>query len=164
MSNFLAKGVAWFVDLFYLPPLRRHISLHTFRYVVCGVGNYFILDTILYFVLYNYVVGHRYFDIIVVSPHVAAMLMVFPITFFTGFWLNRCVVFNSTQQRAKIQVAKYALSVFGSLVISYVVLRFLVESWGVLPTFAKIVSSVITTMYSYFMAKYFIFMKGKKCF
>ncbi|MFI3301688.1 MAG: GtrA family protein [Rikenellaceae bacterium] len=161
MSKFIAKVVTWFVDLFYLPPLQQYIPHHLFRYFFCGVCNYFILDTVLYFVLYNYVVGHRYFDMgfVVVSPHVLAMLIVFPITFFVGFWLNRHVAFNSTAQRAKVQLLKYVVSIVGSLIISYVVLKFLVESCGVWATPAKVTASVVTAVYSYLMARYFTFTK-----
>lgn len=157
----MARWIVWLIDLFYLPPLRRYIPAHTFRYLACGVGNYFVLDTVLYFVLYNYVVGHRYFDIgvVVVSPHVAAMVLVFPVTFLTGFWLNRYVAFDSTKQRARVQVAKYALSILGSIVISYLVLKALVEVVGLWATPSKVISSVVTAVYSYLAARYFTFVK-----
>ncbi len=159
INRVLARGVAGFINLFYVAPIRRYIPSHTFKYLACGVGNYFILDSLLYFMLYNYVVGHRFYDlgVVTISPHILAMIVLFPITFFTGFWLNRYVAFESTTQRARVQVVKYALSILGSLVISYVVLKFLVEGCGVWPTPAKILSSITTAVYSYVAARYFTF-------
>ncbi|MFR9602245.1 MAG: GtrA family protein [Rikenellaceae bacterium] len=161
VNSFFARLISRFIDLFYIEAVRRYIPPHTFKYLACGVGNYFILDTLLYFLLYNYVVGHRFYDFgfMVISPHVLAMIILFPITFFTGFWLNRHVAFEATEQRARVQVVKYALSIVGSLLISYVVLKLLVEVVGVWPSPAKAASSVVTALYSYLAARYFTFKK-----
>ncbi len=162
VNRFFAQLISRFIDLFYVEAVRKYIPPHTFKYLACGVGNYFILDTLLYFVLYNYVVGHRFYDlwIVTISPHVLAMIILFPIIFFTGFWLNRHVAFEATEQRARVQVVKYAFSIVGSLLISYVVLKLLVEVVGIWPSPAKGMSSVITAMYSYFAARYFTFRKN----
>ncbi|MFI3282395.1 MAG: GtrA family protein [Rikenellaceae bacterium] len=163
VNSLFAGGITRFVDLFYIPAVAKFLPRHTFRYLACGVGNYFVLDWVLYFVTYNYIVGHRFFDfgVVTISPHILAMIIVFPITFLTGFWLNRYVAFESTQQRARVQVAKYALSIVGSLVISYVGLKLLVEHFGVWATPAKMISSVVTAVYSYLAARYFTFKKGR---
>lgn len=39
-----------------------------------------------------------------VSPHIAAMVLVFPFTFFVGFWLNRHVAFRRSPIGARTQL------------------------------------------------------------
>lgn len=57
-----------------------------------------LFDPLCYFLFYNFIVAHRYFDLgfVVISPHIAAMVLVFPFTFFVGFWLNRYVTFRQS--------------------------------------------------------------------
>ncbi len=163
LNRAIASGVICLVDLLYVGRVARYLPRHMFRYLACGVGNYFVLDTVLYYLIYHYIVGERYYDlwVVTISPHVMAMAIVFPITFLTGFWLNRNVAFESTRQRARVQIAKYALSIVGSIVISYIVLKFLVEGCGVWATPSKVAASVITAIYSYLAARYFTFKKGR---
>ena len=86
----LADSLIRIIDKFYVRPLTRIVSRRMFRYAVCGGAN-MVLDLMWYFLIYHFVVAERYIDlgVVVVSPHVAALVVVFPITFFTGFWLNR---------------------------------------------------------------------------
>lgn len=92
-----------------------------------------------------------------ISPAVASLILVFPITFFIGFWLNRNVAFHATKERSQSQVKKYALSVCGSIILSYLSLKLLVEVCGVWATPAKTLSSIIVALYSYLAARYFTF-------
>ena len=89
-----------------------------------------------YFLLYNFVLDKELLDLgfVAVSPHVAAMLIVFPLTFFTGFWLNRHVAFRRSPLARGTQLFRYLLSVAGSVVVNYLFL-----------------------VYSYLAAKYFTF-------
>ncbi len=159
INSFFARIITRIVDRFYIAPIDRFIPHHTFKYLACGVGNYFLLDSLLYFVLYNYIVAHRYLDcgFMVVSPHILSMIILFPITFFTGFWLNRYVAFDATREQAKVQIVRYGATIVGSLVISYLVLKFMVEYVGLWPTPAKVCTSVVTATYSYLAARYFTF-------
>ena len=97
----LADSLIRIIDKFYVRPLTRIVSRRMFRYAVCGGAN-MVLDLMWYFLIYHFVVAERYIDlgVVVVSPHVAALVVVFPITFFTGFWLNRNVAFCVTDARA----------------------------------------------------------------
>ena len=76
------------IDCFYIKPVRALMPLQVFRYAVCGGVTYMLFDPLCYFLFYNFVVAHRYFDLgfVVISPHIAAMVLVFPFTFFVGFW------------------------------------------------------------------------------
>lgn len=155
----LSEWIVRAIDRFYLPPFARLLSRQTFRYAACGVVTYLVLDPLLYSFLYNFVVGRRYIDLgrVVLSPHVAALILVFPIVFFIGFWLNRNVAFRRSPIRTRTQLVRYALSIAGSILLTYAGLKFLVEVCGLWPTPSKVVTTAFTTVYSYLAAKYFTF-------
>ena len=146
------------IDTLYIKPLERVISRQMFGYFLCGAAN-MALDTLWYFLTYHYVVMERNIDlgIVVISPHIAALIIVFPITFFTGFLLNRYVAFRATQQRTTKQLFRYALSVVGSILLNYALMKFFVELCYVWPTIAKMMTTIIVALYSFLAAKYFSF-------
>ena len=154
VAQLLIRGI----DLLYIPQIRKIVSRDIFGYGICGGAN-MVLDTLWYFVLYHYVVCEQFVDlgIVVMSPHIATLCLVFPITFFTGFWLNRHVAFRVTHLRSRRQLVRYALSVVGSIVINYVCMKLFVESFHLWPTPSKILTTVITVVYSYLAARYFTF-------
>ena len=53
----LAQGITRIIDFFY-PPFRKLMSEQLFRYAACGGGN-MVLDWVLYFLIYNFVIGHE---------------------------------------------------------------------------------------------------------
>ena len=154
LSELIIKGV----DLFYLRPVAALVPLQTYRYAVCGGAN-MVLDAVWYFVIYHFIVAERFFDlgIVVISPHIASMCVVFPITFFNGFWLNRHVAFRHSPLSGGVQLFRYALSIGGSLLLTYLGLKFFVEVCHFWPTPSKLLTTVITVIYSFLAAKYFTF-------
>lgn len=157
----VAKAIGRFIDFFYFKPFQKIFSREIFRYAACG-GTNMVLDLVWYFVIYHFVVAERYIDLgfVVMSPHVASLIVVFPITFFTGFWLNRNVAFQATQLGSVHQLWRYALSVVGSLLLNYVCLKFFVEVCGIWPTPAKAVTTAVSVVYSYLAGRYFTFRKS----
>ncbi len=164
LNSRIAAAVSKAVELLYIKPLEGFIPRHTFRYGVCGVANSIVLDSIFYYLIYHYIVGERVIDlgVVAISAHIASMILVFPITFLIGFWLNRFVAFGATKQKVNPQMGRYALSVAGSIVLSYVALKFLVEVCAIWPTPAKTLSSIIVAIYSYLAARYFTFGVAEK--
>lgn len=154
----LADGIGRFIDLFYVAPLSRILSPRLFRYAVCGGGN-MVLDLVWYFLIYHYIVAERFIDLgfVVVSPHVASLMVVFPITFLTGFWLNRNVVFDVAQYPRGGQLVRYALSVCGSIALNYICIKLFVEVCHIWPTPAKALTTIVSVMYSYMASRYFAF-------
>ena len=112
----VAEQIGKLIDLCYVRPWSALISRTMFRYAACGGAN-MVLDVVWYFVIYHYIVAERFIDLgfVVMSPHVASLVVVFPITFFTGFWLNRNVAFRVTEVGSGMQLVRYALSVVGSI-------------------------------------------------
>lgn len=156
----LARCISGLIDKFYIKPFSTIFSPQIFRYAACGSGN-MVLDVVWYFLVYHYVVAKQFVVVgdVVISPHVATLLVVFPITFFIGFWLNRNVVFCAVQYSGWRQIMRYALSVVGSLLLNYLCIKFFVEVCGIWPTPAKALTTVVTVSYSYIAGRYFTFRK-----
>ena len=117
------------------------------------------LDTLLYYLIYHYLVAERFIDLgfVVVSPHIASLVVVFPITFLNGFWLNRHVAFQSTSIRTQRQLLRYLISVAGAIVLNYLLMKLLVEGCHLWATPSKMITTCISALYSFLAAKYFTF-------
>lgn len=154
----VAQRIIRLVDMLYIKPLHSLISRNMFAYGLCGASN-MVLDTLWYFVIYHYIIAERFIDLsfVVVSPHIASLILVFPITFFTGFWLNRNIAFRVTEFSSRRQLIRYALSVIGSILINYACMELFVEQLNIWPTPSKILTTIISVVYSYLIGKYFTF-------
>lgn len=146
------------VDWLYITPFKRLVSRDIFAYGLCGGAN-MALDTLWYFVIYHYIVAERFIalGVVVVSPHIASLIVVFPITFFTGFWLNRNVAFRATEYKTRGQLIRYALSVLGSIALNYLCMKLFVEHLYIWPTPSKMLTTAVSVVYSFLAAKYFTF-------
>lgn len=153
-----AEYLGRFIDLFYIAPFSRIVSRRIFRYAVCGGGN-MVLDLVWYFIIYHYIVAEQFINLgfIVISPHVASLIIVFPITFLTGFWLNRNVVFDVADYNGIGQLTRYAISVCGSIVLNYICIKFFVEVCNIWPTPSKALTTAVSVIYSYLASRYFAF-------
>ena len=146
------------IDWFYFPFLQIFVPRQTFHYAVCGRAN-LLLNWVLYAVTYNFVVAKRFLDIsiVVVSPHIAAFVITFPITFFTEFWLQENISFQCSPLRGRTQLFCYLLSFLGSILLNYVGWKCFVEGYPIYSITSQMIISIITIAYSYFMQKYFTF-------
>lgn len=156
----LSRLLISIIDTLYLKPLERVVSRYTFGYFLCGVAN-MLLDAVWYFVIYHYVVFEQNVDLgfVVISPHIAALVIVFPITFFTGFYLNRYVAFRVTDARKRGQLVRYALSVVGSIALNYLLMKLFVDVCHIWPTIAKVLTTVVVSIYSFLAARYYSFVR-----
>lgn len=156
----IARLMISLIDKLYIKPLEPIVSRDIFGYGLCGALN-MVLDTLWYFIIYHFVIAERFIDlgVVVMSPHIATLFIVFPITFFTGFWLNRNVAFRVTEYKTRGQLIRYAISVIGSIVINYICMKLFVETFDFWPTPSKMLTTVISVIYSYLAARYFTFVK-----
>ena len=161
----LAQIITRIIDFFYVP-FRKVMSEQVFRYAACGGGN-LVLDWVLYFVIYNYIIGHEIVELRfeigdfileqAISPHIATLCIVFPITLLTGFWLNKYVTFAQSNLRGVRQLVRYISVVCLNLAINYLGLKLCVDIWGWYPTPSKIAITLVTVVISYFAQKYYSF-------
>ena len=145
------------IDFFYAP-FERLVPIETFRYASTGGFNT-LLDISLYFICYNFILDKQVIDLHVVSisPHIGAFLIVFPITFFTGFLLAKYITFTDSEISGGTQLMRYLLSVSGSICLNYFFIKLLVEYGGLWPTLSKIITTLIVVIYSYFVQKFYTF-------
>jgi len=139
-------------------PFRNLVPLETFRYGISGGFNT-SLDIFLYFLTYNFILKKKilYLSFMAIKPHIAAFLMVFPITFTTGFILSKYITFSESELHSRVQLFRYGLTVLVCLFLNYVFLKLFVEYCGLYPTLAKILTTCLVVIYSYFSQKYFTF-------
>jgi putative flippase GtrA len=165
--NKLAHILTKIIDFFY-PPFRKVMSEQLFRYAACG-GSNLVLDWILYFLVYNFVIGHEIVNLQftiynlqfaqAITPHIASLCIVFPITLLTGFWLQKNVTFSSSNLHSAQQLGRYIVIVMINLAINYFGLKLCVEALGWYPTPSKMVITLVTVAISYLGQKYFTFVK-----
>jgi len=142
-------------------PFVRLIPLETFRYGATGGANT-VLDIFLYFVFYNFVLKKEMVHLpwVTISPHIAAFLIVFPITFITGFILAKYVTFTTSLFRGRKQLFRYGITVAGAILLNYLLIKFFVEVMYIYPTPSKAITTLFVVAYSYLMQRYFSFQTG----
>ena len=168
--NILAQKITQIIDFFYRP-FERWMSRQLFRYAACGGGN-LVLDWVLYFLIYNFVIGHELVSIQfsvfsiqfaqAITPHIATLCIVFPITLITGFWLQKYVTFTASRLNGWRQLSRYILIVVINLAINYFGLKLCVETLGWYPTPSKMVITLVTVVISYLGQKYYSFRVKKE--
>lgn len=134
------------------------MPLQTFRYAACGGGNT-ILDITLFYISYNFILHKQMLEtpVMTLSPHIAAFLMAFCVTFPVGFFLSRYVVFEGRDVRKREQLPKYMVVVAGSILLNYFFLKVFIETFGMYATLAKICTTFFVVAFSYFSQKHFTF-------
>ena len=150
------------MDLIY-PFFSGIMDRTTFRYAACG-GSNTVFDLFLFFVFYNFVLQKQNVDLMVitVSPHIASYLLAFLISFPTGFYLNKTIVFQESYLRGRIQLFRYLLTVCLSLLLNYVFLKFFVEQMHFYPTISKFITTFFVVGVSFISQKYFSFKTSTK--
>ena len=153
----LKKWLISFIDLFY-PPFSKFMSLQTFRYAACGGANTF-LDIFMFFISYNYILHKQvlHVGVFAFKPHIAAFIISFCISFPTGFFLMRNIVFPGSTLHGRVQLFRYFLLVVICVLLNYVFLKLFVEQFEIYPTIAKIFTTVIVVSFSYLTQKHYTF-------
>ena len=156
------------IDSFYTP-FYKVMSLELFRYAFCG-GLNLVLEWVLYYIFYHYVFREQVFDIgflvfkrhipyLAFTPHIAAFVFKFPITFLTGFWMARHISFEGSTLRGRTQIVRYLLVTVVNILLNYFGLKFFVEMLHIWPTISYIIISVICVTFSYLSNKFYSFRK-----
>jgi len=154
------RWITIMVDFFY-PPFKKYMPLQFFRYGVTGVAN-MALDWVLYFFTFHIILNEQmlHLGFVTLSSHIAAMFIVFPITFLTGFLLQKYVTFTSSELKGRVQIVRYLSVVVANLLLNYLGLKLLVDYMHLFPTPSKMIVTIFTTMFSYFSQKTYTFKTG----
>src|SRR5438067_9547859 len=135
------------IDFFY-PPFRKFLPLHAFRYIACGGGNTF-LDIFAFFISYNFILHKQVVHMwpIAVSPHIMAFILAFAVSFPTGFFLMRNVVFHDSTLHGRVQLFRYFLLVGVCIIMNYIFIKLFVEQFHIYPTIAKMLTTIIVVSF-----------------
>ena len=109
------------------------------------------------------VLGFDYLNLgfVYISRHIAALAVTFPVTLFTGYWLQSRISFKGSPLGDTVSSVRYLVTTLGSLAINYVCLKIFVEWVGLYAPLAQVVTSLITIVYSYLLQKYWTFRGAK---
>ena len=156
------KWIISFIDFFY-PPFSRVMPIQTFRYAACGGGNT-LLDIFIYAIAYNFILHKQDLNLgfMVFKPHIAAIIISFCVSFPTGFFLMRNVVFTESTLQGRVQLFRYFVLVLVCLFLNYVFIKLFVEQFHIYPTVAKVFTTIIVVSFSYLTQKNFTFKAEEK--
>lgn len=145
------------IDPFY-PLFRKFLDIQTYRYGVCGACNT-AFDILLYFTFYHFVLEKKMLDtgVFMISPHIAAFFMAFMISFPTGFFLMRLVVFPDSTIKGRVQLIRYFSVVLLNIFLNYALLKLFVDFCKFYPTPSKFAITVIIVGVTYLLQKHFTF-------
>lgn len=134
------------------------MPLQTFRYAACGGMNTFF-DIFIFYISYNFILDKQVIEFVdfAISPHIAAFLIAFVFSFPTGFYLNRYIVFQSSNTKKRVQLVKYLIVVAACIGLNYGFLKLFVEVFKWYPTPSKIVTTFFVVAFSYFSQRNFSF-------
>lgn len=157
----MRKNILRIIDSFYFL-FKRIMPLKTFRYALCG-GSNLVFDLVLYYVFFHYIVQEKNVDFyfFVMSPHIAALFFVFPITFLSGFLMNKLIVFTDSNLKTRKQVSRYFQVAMGAIVLSYILMKLFVDVLGFYPTPSKLLTIMISVVYSYLLQQMYSFRISK---
>ena len=157
----IEKFLITVIDFFY-PPFRKIMPLELFRYGCCG-GLNLALEWVLYYVFYHFVFKAQVFNLgfIAFTPHIAAFIFKFPITFLTGFWMARHISFSGSTLRGRTPIVRYLIVTVVNILINYLGLKLFVEVFRWWPTVSYVIISIICVTFSYLANKFYSFKKNK---
>lgn len=140
----------------------KFIAPQKFRYAVCGGGNT-ALNIAIYFVTYNFILRKRVLHLpgFAISPHIAAFLIAFAVTFPIGFYLNLYVVFEGSYLKRRQQLFRYFVVAMICILLNYIFIKLFVEEFGWYPTPSAMATTCILIIFSYLMQQNFSFKKAK---
>ncbi|MET3113974.1 putative flippase GtrA [Pedobacter sp. CG_S7] len=153
----MRKALLKLIDFFY-PPFSTLLSLHTFRYIASG-GTTAATGIVVYFIAYNLILEQNDVHVgsLLITAPIAALGIESFITFLIGFILNKYLVFTQSNLKGRIQLFRYGSVVLTNILLNYAFLKVLIEAFNFYPTIAKIITTAILALFSYFSQKHFSF-------
>ncbi|HEY6899826.1 MAG TPA: GtrA family protein [Puia sp.] len=157
MAQRLKHSIISFIDFFY-PLFSRFMPLQTFRYAACG-GTNTLLDIVMYYIAYNFILHQQPVHVwfLKISAYVLSFIISFCVSFPTGFFLMRNVVFSESTLHGRVQLFRYFVLVVVCLVLNYIFIKLFVEQFHIYPTIAKVLTTIIVVAFSYLTQKHFTF-------
>jgi putative flippase GtrA len=157
----MRKLILQFIDFFY-PPFKRWFSLGTFRYLAAGSFTS-ATGIFVFFIAYNFILHQE--DIAlnisflpkIITAKTAALIIETPITFLVGFSVNKYLVFTESNLKGRIQLFRYGSVVATNFLLNLALIKIMVEGFGFYASIAKIITTFLLIIVSYFSQKHFSF-------
>ncbi|MBI2259381.1 MAG: GtrA family protein [Flavobacteriia bacterium] len=153
----MANLIRSFIDLFY-PLFKNLMNKQMFYYIACG-GSNTLFGFVLYYYSYHHLLEKQNFSFffIVISPHVAAFLFSFIVTFPIGFLLSKYIVWSDSYLKGKQQLFRHFLLVILFFLLNYILLKLFVEVFFWWPFPSQVITTSIIIIISYLSQKYYSF-------
>ncbi len=159
MKNLLTNFI-----LFFYPLCSRFMDKRTFMYAACGGGN-LVLSWVLFFLFYQFLFLKQNFQLSVIfinsnitlSAYTASAMLCFVISFSIGFLLMKFVVFTESELKGRIQLFRYGVSSIISSIVSWSLLKFLIDILEIYPSISNVISSCLVVIVSYILQKKYSF-------
>ncbi len=159
--HIISNNIQRFI-LFFYKPFGKIMTEQLFCYACCGA---FIttLDFCLYYVIYNYGLNaqNATYLSVTLSPHVAAQLLSFMLSFPVGFFLQKFVTFTNSTLKGRIQLFRYMVIVVACIVLNIVLIKLFVEYYGFNAVISKLLTIVFVVTFSYFAQRNYSFKEAK---
>lgn len=157
LHHFIQKTLIQILDWFY-PWFKRWMPIQTFRYAASGGGTQ-LLNILIYYISYNFILKKEivHLPLIAISPHIAAFLMAFCVSFPLGFYLNYALVFHGSYLKKRTQLTRYFMVVLVCILLNYLFMKLFVEQFLWYPTISFIITNAIVIVFSYFSQRQFTF-------
>lgn len=139
------------------------MPLKTFRYAACG-GGVALLNILVFAIAHNFIVDKEQaldLGFMQMKPHTASFVIALCVSFPIGFLLNRYVVFQTSTNRGRVQLFRYAAVSGLNIFLTWALLRFFVDILGFWPTIAQMSITVILAVLSYFAQNHYSFKEKK---
>mgnify|MGYP001030710740 CR=1 FL=1 len=145
------------LDFFY-PLFQRWMNKQLYYYLACGAINT-ISDWVMYFFVYNFIIKKQILELgfVALSPHIASLFIVFPFTLGIGFFCSKYISFSGSSVRVKTQAFRYLTIIVFNFFLSYFSMKLLVDVLSIYPTPSKMITTIFTSLVSFFSQKYYSF-------
>jgi hypothetical protein len=136
----------------------KFIPRQEYLYMACG-GLNLVFDTFLFYMAYHYLFRSRNVvtPVYTFSPHIAAFLVSFTLSFPTGFFMSRYIVWVNSPVQAHHQLFRYLMGVFICIVLNIGFIKFFVEVIHFYPLPSKLMATVFVIAFSYVYQRYYTF-------
>lgn len=157
----MRKFILQFIDFFY-PPFQRWFSIRTFRYLAAGSFTS-ATGIVVFYITYNFIFHqqdlelHLSFLPKLITAETAALIIETPITFLVGFFINKYIVFTESNLKGRIQLFRYGSVVATNFLLNLALIKIMVEGFGFYGSIAKIITTFLLIIFSYFSQKHFSF-------
>lgn len=153
MADFIRQSLLLIRSWFF-----KFIPKQEYLYMACGGINLF-LDTLVFYIAYHYLFHEQNFKtpFYTFSPHIAAFFISFGLSFPTGFYMSRYVVWVNSPVHVRLQLFRYLSGVFICTLLNIGFIKIFIEVFHFYPLPSKLFAAIFVITFSYLYQRYYTF-------